>query len=166
VNRSLLIYVMAPALGILAVLQSVVAPRLAILHVRPNPMLLFVVGWTLFHGRRDGLLWGFIGGLWLDIFSGGPMGASSLALMAAAMVAGLGHRTLYRTNLLVPVFVTALSTLSYAAVYLTILALLEANFPWRAMLERLAVPEVIYNGVLMLLLTPLLNRIPERREVG
>ncbi len=164
-SRSLLIYVMVPALGILAVLQSVVVPRLAILHVGPNPMLLFVVGWTLFHGRREGLLWGFVGGLWLDIFSGGPMGASSLALMAAAMVAGLGHRTLYRTNLLVPVSVTALATLSYAGVYLTILALLETNFPWRAMLERLAVPEVIYNGVLMLLLTPLLNRIPERREV-
>ena len=77
-------------------------------------MLILVIVGTLLYGGRPGVLWAFIGGLGLDVFSGGPLGASSLALMAAALVASLGHRPLSRFNLLVPLGAAALGTLTYA----------------------------------------------------
>ena len=83
-------------------LQSTAAARLEIRGVKPDLVLLLLVLGTLIYGSRSGLVWAFVGGIALDIFSGGPMGASSLALMAAVLVAGLGHRTLSRYNLLVP----------------------------------------------------------------
>jgi rod shape-determining protein MreD len=129
-----------------------------------------VIG-TLVYGSRSGLLWAFIGGLALDIFSGGPMGASSLALMAAVLVAGFGHRTLSRYNLLVPIGAMALGTLVYAATYLSILAVLEyfqvahQFLPLWPTVQNIVVPALVYNTTLMILLLPLLNRVPESQDL-
>ncbi len=165
-SRSLFVYVMIPFLGFLAVIQTVVGPRLSILNVRPDLILVFVIAWTLVYGPRQGLVLAFIGGLWMDIFSGGPMGGSSLALMIAAVIAGVGHQALFRSNLIVPTLVGVAGTLGYAAAYLAVLAAIGHDLPWQNTVERLVLPEVLYNGALMLILTPLLNRIPEPREVG
>ena len=89
-------------MALAALLQSTALTRLAIGGVKPDLVLLLVIVGTLLYGARVGIVWAFVGGLFLDIFSGGPMGSSSLALMAAAAIAGVGHTTLSRFNVLVP----------------------------------------------------------------
>src|SRR5690554_7566761 len=89
---------MIPLILMAGLLQSTAATRVKIYGVKPDLVLILLVVGTLIYGSRSGLVWAFIGGLVLDVFSGGPMGASSLALMAAALVAGVGHRTLSRFN--------------------------------------------------------------------
>ncbi|MEZ4636134.1 MAG: rod shape-determining protein MreD [Caldilineaceae bacterium] len=44
------------------------------LEVRPDLVLLAVLAWTLFNGGYSGIVWAFVGGLWMDVLSGGPMG--------------------------------------------------------------------------------------------
>ena len=107
----------------------------------------------------------------MDIFSGGPMGASSLALMAAALVAILGHRPLSRFNWVVPVGAALLGTLTYAVTYLGLLAVLDnggwfaRSVPFVDTVRAVVLPAAIYNTVLMLLLLPWLNRMPESQEL-
>ena len=176
VNLVSLYYFMIPALAVAALLQSTTANRLAIVGVKPDLVLLIVLIGTLVYGLRPGLVWAFIGGLFLDIFSGGPMGSSSLALMAATLVAGLGHRTLSRYNLMVPVGVVIAGTLVYSLVYIGILYGLDAlsnltgliafrhPVPIWATFQYVIAPSMLYNAILMLFFTPLLNRIPESQE--
>jgi rod shape-determining protein MreD len=117
------------------------------------------------------LLWAFIAGIGMDIFSGGPMGGSSLALMAAALVASLGHRPLSRFNWLVPVGAALLGTMTYAAVYLGMLAVLDAggwfqrSVPFIDTVRAVVLPATLYNTLLMMLLLPWLNRMPESQEL-
>jgi rod shape-determining protein MreD len=171
VNRGALYFAMIPLLTLAALLQATAAGRFKIYGVKPDLVLLLVVIGTLVYGSRPGVVWAFLGGLALDVFSGGPMGSSSLALMAAALVAGLGHRTLSRFNLLVPLAAVAGGTVVYAGAYLLILAVLEYldvvqhRMPLQLMVQNVVVPAVVYNTTLMVLLIPLLNRIPESQDL-
>jgi rod shape-determining protein MreD len=170
-NRGLLFYLMIPLLLLLALLQSTAAGRLQIGQVKPDLVLLMVIVGTLLYGGRAGVLWAFVGGVALDLFSNGPLGASSLALMAAALVASLGHRPLSRFNILVPLSAAALGTLAYAAVYLAILAVfnsmawIERPMPFLDAMRYIVMPATLYNTAIMLLLLPLLNRMPESQDL-
>jgi len=165
-NRLSLYFLMTPILGVVAIIHSVVVPRLAIAHVRPDVMVIVVVAWALFFGGPDALLIGFVGGFWMDVLSGGPMGGSSLALMGVALMAGFGHDRFFRSNLLAPLVSIVLGTLLYSYLYMGILALIGHRLPFLVTTQRLILPAVVYNGAIMLLLTPFLNRLPEQREVG
>lgn len=170
-NRGLFYYLMVPLLLFVCLVQSTAATRLQIGGVKPDLVLLLVLIGTLLYGGRPGIVWAFVGGLGLDVFSGGPLGASSLALMAAALVASLGHRPLSRFNILVPLGAAALGTLTYAGVYLALLAVLNAA-GWfaRALsfmdtMRYIVLPAMLYNTALMLLALPLLNRMPESQDI-
>src|SRR5262245_65976118 len=116
---------MFPLIVAACLFQATAAARIKIYGVKPDLVLLLVVIGTLVYGVRAGLLWAFFGGLGLDIFSGGPMGSSSLALMAAVLVAGLGHRTLSRFNVFVPLVTMVASTVVCAGAYLAIFAVFQ-----------------------------------------
>lgn len=170
-NRGLFYYLMIPLLLLLCLVQSTIASRMKLGGVKPDLVLILVLVGTLLYGARSGVLWGFIGGIGLDLFSGGPLGASSLALMAAALVAGLGHRPLSRFNILVPLGAAALGTLVYAGVYLGLLAALTASgwferpLPFLDTARFIVLPAMLYNTAIMLLLIPLLNRMPESQDI-
>ncbi|GIV77149.1 rod shape-determining protein MreD [Litorilinea aerophila] len=170
-NRGALYYLMIPLLVVAGLFQSSAAPHISIRGIKPDLVLLVVLVGTLLYGHRPGITWAFIGGIILDLFSGGPMGSSSLSLMLAALVAGMGHRTLSRFNLFVPLGACLLGTLVYATAYLSILGLLRsfnlANYylPFWTTLQHVVAPAMLYNATLMLLLLPFLNRVPESQDL-
>jgi len=170
-NRGALYYLMIPLLLFLCLLQSTAVARLKIAGVKPELVLLMVVIGALVYGARPGVLWAFVAGIGMDLFSGGPFGASSLALIASALVAGLGHRPFSRFNIFVPLAAIALGTLAYAGVYLTVLAIFEVIgvpvlwVPIGDAIRDIVLPVMLYNMAIMLLLLPILNRLPESQDL-
>jgi len=83
----------------------------------------------------------------------------------------LGHRPFSRFNIFVPLAATALGTLAYAGVYLTILTVLEVagaptlRVPIDDAIRDIVLPVTLYNTAIMLLLLPLLNRLPESQDL-
>ena len=170
-NRGMLFYLMIPLLLLLAVVQSTAAGRLQLGGVKPDLVLLLVIGGTLLYGGRSGILWAFVGGVAIDLFSGGPLGASSLAMMAAVLIVSIGHRPLSRYNPLVPLAAAALGTLVYASVYLGILAVFNSmgwfrrELPFFEAMRFIVLPALLYNTALMFVFLPLLNRMPESQDI-
>jgi rod shape-determining protein MreD len=170
-NRGVLFYLMIPLLLLLAVVQSTAASRLQLGGVKPDLVLLMVIGGTLLYGGRSGILWAFVGGVAIDLFSGGPLGASSLAMMAAVLLVSIGHRPLSRYNPLVPLSAAALGTLVYASVYLGILAVLNSmgwfqrDLPFLEAMRFIVLPALLYNTAVMFVFLPLLNRMPESQDI-
>lgn len=178
--RNFLVYYAMPLIVLfLALLQSTVASELMIRGVKPDLVLIAVLVATLVYGGQGGILWAFIGGIGLDLFSGGPLGASSIALMAASLVAASGYRVLSRYHLFVPLGAASLGTIIYGIVYLTILSALnraaqlpllatlaipQHTVPIWATVQQIVIPAMFYNTTLVLFLTPLLNRVPEQQE--
>ena len=182
-RRDILYYLVIPALFVAALMQSTLMLRAEIGNVKPDLVLLIVLVGTLIYGAQKGLVWAFVGGLALDLFSGGPMGSSSLALIAAVLVASPGHATLSRYNFVVPLTAAALGTLVYGLTYMGVLGALsvlgefpfvdnlglviaQGSLPFGPTMQYVVAPSVAYNTILMLVLTPFMNMVPEAHDVG
>ena len=162
------IYLVVPMLAFIAVLQATVVSRIRVWGVFPDLPLLVVVGWGLIRGRREGLVWGFVAGTVVDLFSGAPFGAATLPLMAVGFLAGLGTAHVFR-NLLLPLVTIVVATLVYDLLFLFVVRISGLKVEWLDSVLRIIVPSAILNA----LCTPvvvgsmrlLYNRF-RREEVG
>ncbi len=131
-----------------ALLQSTLAPYLAVGRVKPDLMLVVVVTWSVLRGAGEGVLWGFIGGLLLDLLSGGPFGVSIVSLMLASYLTGVGEINLFRTNILLPVVTVILATAVYYLVSFLLLQTLGRPVTLGAAALQISSVAVVLNVAL------------------
>jgi rod shape-determining protein MreD len=129
----------------LAVLQTTVMPRVTVMGVHPNLVLMAVTSWSLLRGAEEGMLWALVGGLAMDLFSGAPLGVCALALLAVSFLSGLGERNVFRLELLIPILAIPVATLVYQLIVLGLLALLGWRAEWGAGLSRVVFPSMVVN---------------------
>lgn len=158
-------YLMIPLILIAGISQATWAGRLSVNGVKPDFVLIIVLLWTLGFGAGSGIIWAFVGGIWVDIFSGGPLGASSISLMVASLGAGGGRSFFARDNFIVPLSAAVLGSLIFALSYFGILQLLgllnmiEGTFEFGPSFEKIIVPSMIYNTTIMVVAIPFLGRL-------
>ena len=93
------------ALGLVLVttllLQAVITPALSVQGVRPDLLLLTVVGLALHDGAGTGVRYGFAAGFCLDLLSGveSLVGLSTLLLLLVGYAVGLGRPYLVRSGM-------------------------------------------------------------------
>ncbi len=141
-------YLLVPFLLAVALFQATVLPELTVLGVKPELMLLSVLAWSL-RGPEEGLVWAFLGGLMLDVLSGGPFGASTLALLAVSFFSGLIEPSVARTSFLLPLGAALAGTLIYQSLFLLIVQLTRGAVPWADSLLRVTLPSLAINALLM-----------------
>jgi len=112
-------------------------------------MLLVVVSWSLLRGAREGIVWGFIGGLALDFLSGATFGSSTFTLTLVAYLASLGQVTIYRTNPLFP-SITALGIhIIHDCIFLIVLSMTGHAVAWQEALLQITMPTALLGALLM-----------------
>lgn len=161
-------YLSMVTLFILAVLQSTVAPRIVVLGVHPDLLLVAVTSWSLLRGSYEGMIWAVIGGLMVDLFSGMPFGVGTLALLVVAFGSGLGNQNIFRFDLFVPFLVVPLATLVYYVLVLALLTVLGRRPDWQASMGRVVLPSMLLNTLLTPILyvgARLLHRLTRRKEI-
>jgi rod shape-determining protein MreD len=124
------LYVAVPLMAALALLQSAVLSRLPLGGLQL--LLLLVIVHTLIEGAQEGLIWAFVAGICLDLFSLSPMGATSLAYMSTVLAIVLVQRNLPPGPVLLPLILAALGTAVYFFVYLSLLSLIGYPVNWQA----------------------------------
>lgn len=130
-------YIAIPLLGLLAIIQTSVLPRFPIAGVAPQLLFLVALGWGLQRGLKEGLIWAFIAGIWVDLFSIAPLGVSSVAFMAGVGTAIVVQQILPPRNLLSAILLAALGTLIYLAVYVLALRIFGHSISLSGVLEIL-----------------------------
>jgi rod shape-determining protein MreD len=140
----------------LAALQVSVVSRLSFGAAAPQFVVLSVIAWSLLRGPMEGMFWGFIGGLWFDLASGGPVGISALALLAVAAVTGTLGGRMFGSNPVLPVIGVFVSTAAYFLIVSFLLATLHHRTDWEAVLRDVALPTAIANGILAVVVYPML----------
>jgi len=135
-------------LGI-ALVQSTIIPYLAIGQIRPDLMLLTVVSWSLLRGNEEGIVWGFIGGLSLDLLSGAPFGLATFSLLVTSFLCGLGEANVFRTHVILPPVTAFAATLIYNALFLLLLGAFGYPVAWAASFRKVVVPTALFNTLLM-----------------
>ena len=115
--------------------------------VKPDLVLLIVISWSLLRGSREGIVWGFIGGLCLDLFSGAPLGASAVGLTTVSLLTGQGETNIFKGNVLLPILFAPLGTVIYYGGLLIILELTGQSQPVLSSFSQVILPAAIMNAV-------------------
>ncbi len=138
-------------LGVAALIQATWIPIGFPDPGRPNLVFLVVATAAFLAPMAEGLGWALAGGVWLDLFSGGPMGHSALALMAVVPLAHGLSRPVFRGWLVMPALVAAAGTLLMEGVRGLLLMALQYPVDWNAALRQILMPEALWNTLGMLL---------------
>src|SRR3990172_3166795 len=155
-------YISIPLLIVLSLLQPPAAPRLSVGSVWPDFVLLVVMSWALLRRPEEALGWAFVGGISLDLLSGGPFGASALGLMLVAWIAGYTATGVFRGRTALPILTAFGGTLAFHFVYLVAMLLIGQPVDALDALFRLALPAAVYNGLLSVLVFRLMAAVDHR----
>jgi rod shape-determining protein MreD len=118
------VYIALPLFLLLAVVQTAVLPYFPMFGAVVQLPLLVVITWTLLHGLEEGIVWAFIAGFWLDMFSIGPLGATALAYMTAVLVIASLDKVLPSGRFFMPILYAILGSFVYLLLYIPFVRLL------------------------------------------
>ena len=82
------LYFGIPIMMLVATLQSTWLESLHILGGRPDLAILITITWAIIRGADEGAMWGFVGGIFCDLLSGGTFGLWTIALTATGFLSG------------------------------------------------------------------------------
>ena len=88
------VFLAIPLMAFLTVLHTAVWPHFPILGVVPSLPFLVALAWGLLRGVTEGMVWAFIAGFFMDLFTAAPAGGLALTYMIAVLVAVLINEVL------------------------------------------------------------------------
>ena len=147
-----------------ALLQGSVVPFIAVGGARPNLVVLVAASWALAAGAREAVWWAFLGGIAVDLLSGGPLGATAVSALIPVAVLGLTEaegrpRALFSGAVLVGV-----ASLAAGLIYLGCLALAGTAVGDLPLIVAAVVSGAAYNGVLAIATYPLFRTLRRSTE--
>lgn len=111
------VYIALPLMALLAVLQTAVLSHLPIFNSVPQIILLASISWGLLRGVTEGVVWAFIGGFILDLFSIAPMGLTAVSYITAVFVTVWLQESLPKSRFFTPLALAGLGTIIATIVY-------------------------------------------------
>jgi rod shape-determining protein MreD len=96
----------------------------------------------------EGLVWAFVGGLLIDLRSGGPLGTTAMALIVVAFMAGRSWGQGLGSRLVELLLVALVGGLLYHLIVLFAVAAVGHTVYWTHSLLRVAIPSVLLNTFL------------------
>jgi rod shape-determining protein MreD len=151
------VYVAVPLMALLLILQTSLLPFFPILGIVPQLLFLVAIGWGLLQGVNEGLLWAFVAGLFVDLFSAAPIGISAVAYMTAVPSVIWLSTLLPENRYLIPMLQTGLAT--FVAMFLNFFLLRLFGFPIGWEYLELVPPTAVLHAALILPIYWLMYRI-------
>lgn len=156
------IFIGIPLLAVLAILQSALISYMPLLDGRVDLVLLAVVSWGLVGRSEEAMLWGMIGGLFLDILSGLPLGSSAFSLILVAFLVSLLEGRFWEAHLLMPLGVMLLASLFYHLMGILIVMISGHPLSLPLALSRVILPSTFLNVALALPASQLAEGLQKR----
>lgn len=145
------------------VLDTTLFSRWTFKGIRPDLLLVIIVGLALIRGKRAGLVWGGIAGALQDLLVGGSTLAGYILIKPLlGFLNGFLTKKIYRENILLPVILVLMMTFLQELLVLFLhIGLVKA---WLHAMLVIILPEAVFNAILTLIVYPLLLKWEERAE--
>ncbi len=140
------------------ILQSTFLSKITFFGVHPNLMLTLVLCWCLLRGGREGLSWGLLGGLILDLFSITPFGTFTIALLVTAFFTTLSEASSFQLTRILPAGIMLLASPLFHLIAMIMMQLLGWQVGWSRLLSLL-LPAACVDALFTLFLFPLIRRL-------
>lgn len=147
------------------ILQCTLFKRLSFGGISPNLLLITTTSVGFMRGEKQGILAGFVSGLFVDIFFGNMIGLYAMIYMYIGYLNGKFSRIFYPEDIKLPLALITLSDLSYGMVCYIVLFLLRGrlNFPY--FFFHIILPEAVYTIVVSIILYPVLLSLYKRLNI-
>ncbi len=139
-----------PLLILLAIFQSTLLGTFQFLDGRPDLILLAVIGWGLAGGSEEAMVWGLVGGIFLDMLSGVPIGTTSIILILIGTLVSLFEGRIWEANFLMPLGTTLAGSLLFHILSLGVILLMGREIDWTYAFTRVILPSTFINLLLAL----------------
>lgn len=145
--------------ALLFLLQITWFKGLEIASVSPNLLIIFIASIGVLRGSREGMIIGFISGLFVDIYFAELIGFYALMYMFIGYFIGLFKRIFFAEDIKLPLILVMLgNALFNVAVYVFKFMLKgDLSFPYYVM--NLILPEVMYTFIVALFLLPIIIKV-------
>jgi rod shape-determining protein MreD len=152
--------IFAILLMLMALIQTTVLPMGHVIGLTPDLVLVCLLLWSATREPREGLVWAFGTGLFLDLLTLAPLGSTALALLPVAVIGWLSRSRFFQSGLLFPLLMTMAATLVHGIALLLLAPLTGSHLNVVAGV-RLALLGALLNAVLvppLYLIVQLLDR--------
>jgi len=143
-------YIGMPLLFLIALMEASVLPLFRIGGLQPNLMLVLFVAWLTVRGQDEVLFLIPIGGLFLGLADGAPLGTAILALAPVAVLHEVRGAQLGEGQLLFTIIFTVAATFLYHLTYLLVFALQGEAGSLVGAIVRVILPASFLNVVVLL----------------
>ncbi len=121
------VFLALPLMALLTVLQTAALPQFPIFGAVPSLPFIVALAWGILRGVNEGVIWAFIAGFFLDLFTAAPSGGLALTYMVAIFAATLINEVLPVNRFVTPMILTALATIIQWLLYAIFLGLFGYN---------------------------------------
>lgn len=142
------LYILLPTLLLTALVQTAFFSQVSFLGIKPDLMLIATAGWAIMRGMKEGALWAILGGLLIDLFSGAPLGRSTLALTPVLALAAMAQMVGVESSFLLSLGVIFISTFLYEGTSRLVLQVRNIPVAWGYSLLWIALPSALVNTML------------------
>jgi rod shape-determining protein MreD len=151
-----------PVMALLAVLQSTILSHVRLLDGRPDAVLIAVVGWSIAGRTNEAMVWGFLGGLFLDLYSGVPFGTTSIALVIVAYLVSFPEGRFWESHVVMPLGVMLVASVVFHVLGIGTLLIVGQPMDLESALTRVLLPSTFMNLVLILPVLQIASGFVER----
>ncbi len=116
-----------PVMALLTILQTTALPYFPIFGVIPSFPFLVAITWGLLRGVQEGMIWAFIAGIFMDLFTAAPAGGLALSYTIAIFAILQIKEVLPENRILIPVGLTAIATVIQWILHTIFLAIFGYN---------------------------------------
>lgn len=99
---------------VLAFLQTTVVPMGRIIGITPDLVLVALFLWSAQREPREGLLWAFGVGIFVDFLTLTPLGTTALGYLPVAAIGWVGRSRFFQSGLLFPLLMTLVATVAHS----------------------------------------------------
>ena len=135
-----------PLLAFLAVLQSTILSHIQLLDGRPDAVLIAVVGWSIAGRTNEAMVWGLIGGAFLDLYSGVPFGSTSIALIIVAYLVSFPEGRFWESHVIMPLGVMLVASTVFHMLGIGTLVLIGEPIDFDTALTRVLLPSTFMGS--------------------
>ena len=134
-------------------------PLFRIAGLQPNLVLVLFIAWLMVRGPGEAFVLIPIGGLFLGLVDGAPLGTALLALAPLAIVQEIRADRLSESGLVLTIVFTVGMTIVYHLVYLGVFTVRGEAGSWLTAVTRVIIPTALLNAVVLLPLYCLVNSL-------
>lgn len=144
--------------------QNCIFPFIPFLSASPNFMVIIVFSFGFIYGSKDGIIYGLIAGILMDLFYSGPLGFFTLIFVWMGYLNGLLSRFYYDDYISLPLVMCTVNEILYNFFLYAIRFLIRGKTDIVFYLRTIIVPEIIITLLFTLLFYRLMLEYSRRMK--